>query len=115
MNPIEGIVKFNIDRKLRTFNNIAEYKMLEEELHEFFSAASEGDEHETIDALCDIIVVATGALHKLGYDPELALEETVKEITSRKGAFDESIGKWQKDKEQDPTTLYKACYSNARR
>lgn len=114
MNPIEGIVKFNTDRRLRTFSSEAEYKMLEEELQEFFSATAEEDEHETVDALCDIIVLATGALHKLGYDPEKALKETVKEITSRQGCFNPDAGKWQKDVNQDPATLYKADYTNAR-
>jgi len=115
MNPLEGIVRFNEDRKLKTFNGAAEYSMLLEELQEFYSAVAEENEHETVDALCDIIVVAVGAIHKLGYTPEDALRETVEEITSRKGSFNEAVGKWQKDESQNPSTLYKADYSAARR
>ena len=115
MSPLQGIVQFNVDRQLDTFKASSEYIMLEEELQEFYAAASKEDSNEMLDALCDIIVVATGAIHKMGYNPELALVETVKEITSRQGSFNEETGKWQKDRNQDPSTLYKACYSNAKR
>jgi hypothetical protein len=111
MNPLDGIVKFNVDRKLETFDASAESTMLAEELQEFWSGYSLGDEYEMIDALCDIIVVAAGAIHKLGYDPTEVLSETVKEITSRQGTFNEVTGKWEKDRNQDPSTLYKAVYS----
>ena len=115
MNALQGIVQFNIERNLNTFNPGAEHGMLLEELQEFLDAYAINDEYEMLDALCDIIVVATGAIHKMGYHPELALQETVKEITSRQGAFNEETGKWQKDRNQDPSTLYKANYQNTRR
>lgn len=113
--PLQEIVEWNEERRLKVFKGAAEYEMLSEELQEFFTAYAEGDKHEMVDALCDIMVVATGALHKLGYDPEKALLETTKEISSRKGAFNDDIGKWEKDPNQDPETLYKADYSVARR
>lgn len=112
VNPLQGIVQFNIDRGLTAFDHNAEFNMLSEELNEYKLAP---DEYETLDALCDIIVVATGAIHKLGYSPQLAINETVKEITSRKGSFNETTGKWMKDLSQDPSTLYKADYNLARR
>jgi len=115
MGALQGIVQFNIDRKLNTFSPGAEHGMLLEELQEFFEAYANDDQYEMLDALCDIIVVATGAIYKMGYEPELALQETVKEITSRQGAFNEETGKWQKDRNQDPSTLYKANYQNTRR
>lgn len=115
MNPIEGIIQFNKDRGLTTFNGLAEYKMLESELNEFTVGLAYGDTHEAVDALCDIVVVAVGALYKLGYDPTTALTETVKEISSRRGSFDNETGKWEKDPNQDPSTLYKANYGNAER
>jgi hypothetical protein len=112
MGPIQGIVQFNVDRGLTTFDVGAEYSMLTEELQEFYSAETTD---KTVDGLCDIVVVAIGALHKLGYNPEAALMETVKEITSRHGALDETTGKWQKDPKQDPKTLYAANYVLAKR
>lgn len=113
MNPLKGIVQFNIDRQLTQFEPTAEYAMLTEELQEFFTAYAAQDTNEMLDALCDVIVVATGAIHKMGYDPIKALQETVKEITSRQGKLNQSTGKWEKDRNQDPDTLYKAVYENA--
>ncbi len=115
MCPLDGIVQFNIERRLEKFKGGAEYTMLSEELQEFYTAYAEGDEYEMLDALCDLIVVATGGIYKLGYSPKLALAQTVKEITSRQGTFNEDTGKWEKDRNQDPDTLYKADYSLARR
>jgi len=114
MDPIKGIVQFNLDRGLTDFSPTPEYKMLHEELQEFLVAAAQNNTYEMVDALCDITVVAVGSLSKLGYDPNKALQETVKEITSRKGAFNKSTGKWEKDRNQDPTTLYKADYEKAK-
>lgn len=112
--PMQGIVEFNIERGLKTFSPEAEVNMLTEELVEFVDACVESDTHEQVNALCDIIVLATGAMHKLGYDPEKALSETVSEIQSRQGTMDENTGKWEKDKDQDPKTLYVPNYENAK-
>jgi DNA-directed RNA polymerase subunit L len=111
MTAFEGIIKFNKDRNLLTFNCETEYNCLFEELQEFLVAENVD---EQVDALCDIMVFAVGALFKLGYDPEKALSETVKEISSRQGSLNENTGKWEKDKEQDLSTLYKADYRTAK-
>ncbi len=114
MTPFEGIIKFNTERNLFDFDAKVEYNLLAEELQEFQYAGAQEDEREMVDALCDLIVVATGGLFKLGYDPTAALSETVKEILSRKGGVDPDTGKWEKDRSQDPTTLYKANYAVAK-
>ena len=49
-----------------------------------------------VDALCDIIVFCTGAIRKLGYDPDIAMSEVLKEIESRTGTVQN--GKFTKDK-----------------
>jgi hypothetical protein len=116
MTPTQGIIKFNKERNLVNYDGAAEYNMLFEELdNEFLEAIRANNEYEQVDALCDIIVVATGALWKLGYEPDLALKQTIKEIHSREGSFSESTGKWMKDTNQDPSTLYKANYNLAKR
>jgi hypothetical protein len=116
MTPTQSIIKFNSERNLTEFDGPAEYNMLLEELDkEFYAAIQSGDEYEQVDALCDIIVLATGALWKLGYEPDLALKQTCKEIHSRQGAFDKVTGKWKKDPNQNPVTLYKANYNLAKR
>ena len=66
-------------------------------------------EHDIVDACADQIIFNIGSLMKLGYDPEKVLAEVSKEINSRKGCMHE--GKYQKDKDQDPSTLYKADFT----
>ena len=115
MCPLEAIIKWQEERNLTEFVAPYEHSLLVEELQEFYMAYSEDNEHEMVDALCDIIVVAVGSLNKLGYDPKSALSETLKEINCRVGSVNKSTGKWKKDPNQDPATLYKAEYNSARR
>ena len=70
---------------------------------------------DRIDALSDIRVFCIDATMKLGYDPECALNETAKEINSRKQDPEQAKNwkdgdKWQKDRKQDTKTLYSADY-----
>ena len=71
-------------------------------------------ENEKVDAYCDIVVFAVGAIMKLGYDPELALLEVAKEINSRKGEM--VHGKFEKDlSEEAKANWYKADFTNCKR
>lgn len=122
MEVFNEIIEWNKSRNNVEFNCVNEYQMLSEELTEFLTAYNEEIEEDMIDALCDIIVVATGAIHKLGYDPELSMIETIKEISSRQQDPQQkeiwnnwgASGKWEKNKEQDESTLYKANYLEAK-
>lgn len=105
----DDIIRFNQERGLNSFYHEAEAKMLKEELQELINAESE---HDTVDALCDLIVLSVGGLYKLGYSPVDALAETINEISSRKGVMNLDTGKWEKDPNQDPSTLYKAQYKS---
>ena len=58
---------------------------------------------EKVAAFADIIVFAIGSIAKLGYDPELFMEEVFKEINSRTGKLID--GKFVKDKD---AVTYKA-------
>jgi hypothetical protein len=133
---LNKIVDWNIARNNLAFDPESELKMLQEELDEFEEASifksyhdSEGflvelteeeQEHKTIDGLADLIVVACGGIFKKGYDPNLAMLEVLKEISSRQQdprqaelwALNGAQGKWQKNTKQDPSTLYKANYNN---
>jgi hypothetical protein len=60
----------------------------------------------------DLIEESINCVASLGYSPEIALEETVRKIESRRGAWDSSIGKWVKEKNQ--TDVYIPDYSLAR-
>lgn len=98
MTDSHRIEIFNIERSLLDsgFDWKLEYDMLMEEIKEFKLANSCNDKDEMIDALCDIIVVATGSMLKLGYNPTLAMDETLKEIEDRTGSINIETGKWMK-------------------
>ena len=64
-----------------------------------------------VDAYCDIIVYAVGAIMKLGYYPEIALDECIKEISDRTGSYDPAAGKLVKLPPKP--AAYKADYSKA--
>jgi hypothetical protein len=70
-------------------------------------------EHDKVDAYCDQIVFAIGAIMKLGFDPEIALEETSLEVNSRKGEI--VNGKFEKYLGAKYTrNWYTAQYSRAK-
>lgn len=109
----DDIVQFNHERNLVLFNGQTEVNMLEEELQEFKDAITTNNVNEMINALNDIRVLATGALWKLGQDPEKSLKETTKEILSREGTLNPTTGKWQKNPNQDEATLYRPDYQKS--
>lgn len=47
--------------------------------------------------LPEIVAAALGAIEREGYDALMAAKMTYKKISSRKGAYDESLKKWVKD------------------
>ncbi len=64
------------------------------------------------DAFCDIIVFATGSIRKIGYNPDIAMEEVLKEINSRTGKM--INGKFTKDKSPEAVVKwYKADFTKA--
>lgn len=90
----------------------AHASFIAEELSEFLRAKDGSGE---IDALCDIIVFAANAIRIRGYDPNLAMEETLKEINSRTGAFNPETGKWEKFKTEEAKALwYSADYDKSK-
>ena len=51
----------------------------------------------------------------MGYNPRIVMQETLKEISSRVGAYSEETGKWEKDKSPEAqANWYKADYSLAK-
>lgn len=120
MSEFDDIIQWNINRNNVTYDSTKELMMLVEELQEFENANTDDEE---VDALCDLIVVAVGALWKKGYCPTLSLRETIEEISSRKqdpiqkdiwDKWGADGTKWCKDKAQPSGTLYVADYEKAR-
>jgi len=89
--------------------------MLQEELDELASALVIHNEAETVDALADLIVLSTNHMAQLGYDLDLVMKETLKEISSRTGSVNPATGKWEKDKSPSAQAdWHKADYSTCK-
>ncbi len=70
---------------------------------------------DQVDAYCDIITFATGALLKLGHNPEIAIDECGKEINSREGTYNPGSKKWEKFKTPEAKAKwYKADYESCK-
>jgi hypothetical protein len=94
MTIFDRIIEFNVKRNLlKTPNWEKEFSFIAEELSEGLRA---NDVEGKLDALADIIVFATGAMKKAGYNPNIIMEEVLQHIESDKGYFDKEQGKWIK-------------------
>lgn len=89
-------------------------------VNQYFSYTDEfqWNENHIIDAIQDIQVFCINETELMGYDNNLTMNETIKEISSRvqnpqqKSDWQKNgaVGKWQKWQEQSKDTLYKASY-----
>ncbi len=135
------IIKWGSERLLFNYSKDTEKRLIDEELRELKDAKTE---HEKIDALCDCYVVLTQTFAKaglagvkiendewlqemyrfhneipdkikeLGYNFECAINETIKEISSRVGKIGED-GKWYKNtSEEARKRWYKSDYSKCK-
>ena len=95
--------------------NPAIIDMLLEEVEELRLALLNNDEHEIIDACDDLIVLSSNHVAQSGYDLDLTMKETLKEINSRTGSINEVTGKWEKFKTPEAKEKwYKADYSTCK-
>lgn len=78
--------------------------------------ASIGNKRKALDLiLCELIIRCIDSIDALGFDVNKAMEETVKQITSRSGKMDYNIGKWVKDKSPEAKAReYQADYEGCR-
>lgn len=68
--------------------------------------------YDVIDSYCDIIVFAINGIEQHGFDAEMCMVETLKEISSRTGSIDPITKKFEKDKSPEAVSKwYKADYS----
>ena len=67
------------------------------------------------DSLESMVDICYTLITEMGYNFKVAMDETIKEISSRTGSFDESANKWIKDtSEQAKAKWYKANYELAK-
>ena len=65
--------------------------------------------------LCYVLGVCASLCHQYGFDFQIAMDETIKEISSRTGAYDENAKKWVKDESDEARAKWhKADYEKAR-
>lgn len=81
------------------------------------------NENKIVDTICDIQVFSINEISNMKYDNKQCMIETIKEVSSRvqdpqqkeEWVKNGAAGKWQKDANQDKTTLYVANYSICKR
>lgn len=62
-----------------------------------------------------VLRVCASLCHQYGFDFQIAMDETIKEISSRTGTYDENAKKWVKDKSDEAKAKwYQADYEKAR-
>jgi hypothetical protein len=130
MTAFGKIKKWNTDRNLLTYNHKNEVSFIVEELIEgtidiksikarkiskIFTwiilkiPGAKATKHMMVDAFADIIVFATGAIYKLGYDTDKVMKEVQKELDDRTGKLID--GKFIKDIKED---RYIADFTNCK-
>lgn len=143
LNNVEQLRKWRDDRRITESPDVKVYieNIIEELLeifHEdkktigyiksqimdsYFDKEPSGEIEVILDTINDIIVFSINQIELMGYNANLTLSETIKEISSRKQdpqqrEFWDTFGydgtKWEKDKEQDTSTLYKADYTKCK-
>jgi hypothetical protein len=88
-----------IERKVKEFMGL--YYFYPEELNM----------NTVIDASCDMNVFNINFTEQAGYDAKKCMEETIAEVSSRKGATNPETGKWEKFTDEEHKKLwYKADY-----
>jgi hypothetical protein len=99
------------------------YKNMIMEYYFFDKLLEDLDEKNTLDAILDISVFSTNEAELMGYDMDKAMNEVVKEISSRvqdpiqKEEWSKSgaVGKWQKSERDEHKKLwYKADFDKAK-
>jgi hypothetical protein len=104
-----------IEREIGSYSDnsfISVIKQINTAINTIIRSAWFNEDFPSTATYCNLIEVCCDCVASLGYSPEIALEETVRKIESRRGAWDSSIGKWVKEKNQ--TDVYIPDYSLAR-
>jgi hypothetical protein len=108
---LERIVEWNLERNLiktpEDFDLYKDMSFITEELLEASTSLKSEEAREKaealvhiikepgytptpeqiVDAFCDMIVFAAGSIRKLGYNPDIAMDEVIKVINSRTGTM----------------------------
>lgn len=75
--------------------NVLKHMLIE--LTEAMEGITNDDFDEVIDGICDCIVYGINGLEQMDVNASIAMQETIKEIHSRKGYYNVTEGKFQKN------------------
>lgn len=122
MNIFDKLETWRSNRNIKggTYNHLQLIGYITEEITEGIRDLSE---HESVDWRVDCIIFLINSLEQDSYNAQMCIEEAISEISSRlqdpnqmkEWALHGASGKWQKMKDQDPNTLYKANYEKCKR
>lgn len=118
MNVVKSIAHWGEERGIteKDFDTNGYISNIVEELGELKESTMHGHWQGQVDALADIIVFSIVDLVKLQAKPHKVLQECLKEISSRTGAWSDEAEKWLKDTSPEAKAKwYTADYSNCRR
>lgn len=116
-NPKDIVKHFNIMSDRYEYV-LCDYPSILLDITETFLYADENDEEHTINlaSLRSLVAQCFAYIYRHKFDPFKCMKETIKEISSRTGKFDESIGKWIKDTSNEAKSKwYKADYAKCSR
>lgn len=114
-------------RKFRQKNNLLKpsgeiVEMLQEEINEVKVEVKAKNKIKLLAELADVIIIASNEIELMGYDVDKIVSEKISVISSRQQNPNQkeiwnkwgASGKWQKDKNQDASTLYVANYQGCK-
>ncbi len=106
-NEISFIIEESLEStgKYDSLSARSEAKKIAEEICQNTKSTDE----QKVDAYADMIVFATGSIAKLGYNPDIVMDEVLKHIESRTGKIID--GKFVKDKD---IKVYQPDFSKAK-
>lgn len=113
LNILEECVEITLDVASNDARVIANSLLNHLTSHHKYVPQSESSAEVDVDGFCDITTFASGAIRKKGYCVNKSMDETLKEIESRKGSIVD--GKFVKDLSgQAVNNWYRADYSKAK-
>lgn len=113
-NNIKAITEWGVERGIDKLPHDTNgyISNIVEELAELKEADKTNDANGKVDALFDVLVFTVTEISKIAHDPDYICTEGLKEISSRAGAWDERLQKWQKFKTPEAmANWYKADYT----
>lgn len=111
-NAAELIGQGDIKDWIGKYTNTLDLEYIEAITYLQYKFLDTDDVDERVSWISEMIVISYDELIARGFDPDMCMDEVMKEINSRTGAYSEKTKKWQKDKsEAAQEKWYKADFT----